>query len=236
MRLFDDDGIERDFFFEISKYSAFLWKSHIERHLALFELYKKTCELPGSVAEFGVYNGSTFFFLARLIEIFNSPQFEKYQSSCHHLYGFDTFEGIIRLQKEDETTLSASQKKVGGFSQKKDVFFKDFENFKKNTTIAERLHAIQGDACVTFPEFIKNNPGIRFRFVLMDFDIFEPTNIILNSIMNLMVPGGIIAFDEYAFPEWPGETKAVDNFIKTNNLKLKSVPYTFAPSAYTIIE
>ena len=51
MKLIDDEGVERDFFFEVSKYSAFLWKSHIERHLALYDLYKLTYELPGSVPE-----------------------------------------------------------------------------------------------------------------------------------------------------------------------------------------
>ena len=47
---------------EMSKYSGFLRTSHISRHLAIYELYKKTINLPGSVAEFGIYNGSTFFF------------------------------------------------------------------------------------------------------------------------------------------------------------------------------
>ena len=40
MKIVDDEGIERDFFFEVSKYSAHLWKSHISRHLALYEFYK----------------------------------------------------------------------------------------------------------------------------------------------------------------------------------------------------
>ena len=214
MKLIDDEGLERDFFFEVSKYSAFLWKSHIERHLALYELYKMTYELPGSVAEFGVFNGSTYFFLARLIEIFNGSQFEKKQSSSHHLYGFDTFEGIVHIHEEDESSIPATQRKIGGFAQHKDIFFKDLEFFKRNTMISERLHIIQGDACSTFPKFIDENPGVRFRFVLMDFDIYEPTKVVLDSIMNHMVPGGIIIFDEYAFPEWPGESKAVDAFIK----------------------
>ncbi len=69
----------------------------------------------------------------------------------------------------------------------------------------------------------------------MDFDIYEPTHVVLESIASLMVPGGIIAFDEYAFPEWPGETKAVDEFIRTHGLTLRAVPHTFAPSAYTIV-
>lgn len=239
MKLVDDEGVERDFFFEVSKYSAFLWKSHIERHLAIYELYKMTYELPGSVAEFGVYNGSTYFFLARLIEIFNRPHFDKFESSSHHLYGFDTFEGIVRLHDYDDTSNPATQttqKKVKGFKQNSASFWKDFEFFKKNTTIQRRLHLVEGDVCQTFPKFIKENPGVRFRFVLMDLDIYEPTNVVLNSMMDFMVPGGIIAFDEYAMPEWPGETKAVDKFIKKHGLKLKGIPNTFAPTAYTIIE
>ena len=236
MKLIDDEGVERDFFFEVSKYSAFLWKSHIERHLALYDLYKLTYELPGSVAEFGVYNGSTFYFLARLIEIFNAPQFDKYGSSSHHLYGFDTFESIVKLQSRDESSSVTTQKKAGGFAQNKDIFFRDFESFKKNTTISQRLHIIKGDVPLTYPKFIEDNPGVKFRFVLMDFDIYEPTKVVLESIMNFMVPGGVIVFDEYAFPEWPGETKAVDMFIRKYGLKLKGWPHTFAPSAYVVIE
>ena len=59
---------------------------------------------------------------------------------------------------------------------------------------------------------------------------------VLDNIYDRMVPGGIIAFDEYSIPEWPGETKAVDEFIKKYKLKLHSLPWTFSPSAYTIIE
>jgi len=236
MKLVDEDNVTRDFFVEMSKYSGHLWKSHIERHLAIYELYKKSSELPGSVAEFGVHNGSTYFFLARLLEIFHKAHFEKYQSCSHHLYGFDTFEGIVRHHKEDETNEAGVQNKLGGFNQNKDIFFKDLETFKTNTEIADRLHVIEGDACLTFPKFSEENPGVRFRFVLMDFDIYEPTKVVLESIINHMVPGGIIAFDEYAFPGWPGETKAVDEFIKKHGLKLKSVSHTFAPSAYTVIE
>jgi hypothetical protein len=39
-----------------------------------------------------------------------------------------------------------------------------------------------------------------------------------------MVPGGIIIFDEYGFPDWPGETKAVDGFVKQHNVTLKTIP------------
>lgn len=236
MKIVDDSGRERDFFFEMSKYAGHLYKSHIERHLAIYELYKKTCELPGSVAEFGLYNGSTFFFLARLIEIFNKPSFEVHDSSSHHLYGFDTFEGIKSLTDMDRTEVPTPKRYTGAFKQDPNVFWCDLKQFKEtNCTIAKRLHTIKGDATVSFPDFIKRNPGVRFRFVLLDMDIFQPTNVVLNSILDYMVAGGIIAFDEYGFPEWPGETIAVDQFVKENHLKLKAISWACAPAAYCVI-
>jgi len=235
MRIIDDKGRERDFFFEVSKYAGFLYRSHLERHLAIFELYRKTAELPGSVAEFGVYNGSTFYFLSRLIEIFNRPCFERDGASSSHLYGFDIFTGITELASEDNTLIETGQRKIGGFRQDPEVFFEDLDWHKStNTTIGGRMHIIQGDVSETFPRFVKENPGVRFRFVLMDLDLYRPTSVVLESIMDYMVPGGIIAFDEYAIQEWPGETLAVDRFIRKYNLKLQSIPWAVAPAAYCV--
>lgn len=236
MKIIDDTGIERDFFFEMSKYAGHLFKSHLERHLAIYELYKKTIELPGSVAEFGLYNGSTFFFLARLIEIFNRASIEIHESSSHHLYGFDTFEGIVNLSEADNSEVQTPQKRIGGFKQENNFFLKDLAHFKEtNCSIAKRLHIVKGDATTSFPDFISKNPGVRFRFVILDMDIFEPTNAVLNSVIDYMVPGGIIAFDEYGFPEWPGETIAADQFIRKNHLKLKAIPWACAPAAYCVV-
>jgi peroxiredoxin len=38
-------------------------------------------------------------------------------------------------------------------------------------------------------------------------------------------------FDEYAVHRW-GESKAVDEFFKDKNAALKSLPWTFSPTAY----
>jgi len=53
--------------------------------------------------------------------------------------------------------------------------------------------------------------------------------------MNFMVPGGIIAFDKCGMPELPGETKAVNEFIKKHNFVLHDMLNTFAPTSYTVL-
>lgn len=232
MKLYDNEGNERDFFWEVSKHAGHLRLSHLSRHLALFEIYKNTLNLPGSVAEFGLYHGSTFFFLARLIEIFHASEHEVHHSASRHLYGFESFEGFAEILPEDKAGINIGPKEVGGLKADSAVFFDTFETFKRDCRVAERLHVIKGNICDTFKIFLEENAGVRLAFALVDFDLYDPTKAVLDRLHDIMVPGGIIVFDEYGFPDWPGETRAVDGFVKRHNLKLKALPWSFAPGAY----
>ena len=235
-KLLDDNGSELDFFNEMSKYSGFLRTSHISRHLAIYEIYKKTINLPGSVAEFGIYNGSTFFFLARLIEIFNSAEHEVHHSASRHLFGFDRFSGFKEISDEDKTVFPESPvKRIGGLKSDSSSFYHTLECLKAESKISHRIHVINGDIEDSYPQFISDYSGVRICLALVDFDLYKPTKIVLDNIYEMMVPGGIIILDEYSFPDWPGETKAVDEFILRHGLKMRSIPWTFAPSAYCVI-
>ncbi|MDD2850947.1 MAG: macrocin O-methyltransferase [Desulfuromonadaceae bacterium] len=234
--MYDKKGRELDFFNEMSKYAGYLRPSHLTRHLAIYELYKKTINLPGSVAEFGVYNGSTYFYLARLIEMFNAPELEHYHAASRHLFGFDTFQGFTSITEKDMTGKDEPAfKKKGGLTGNRETFFDLLECYRKDSSIANRMHIIEGDIVETFPEFLKTNSFARFSFCLMDFDMYVPTKTVLDNLYELMVPGGIIAFDEYGFPLFPGETDAVDEFVSKYDLPLYSIPSTYAPAAYTVI-
>jgi len=235
MKLYNEKDELLDFYRELTKYAGYLRKSYLTRHLALYELFKNVIQLPGSVAEFGMYDGSTFFFLARLIETFNNSEHEVYASSSHHLFGFDNFEGFREIKNEDESNCSLKIKKRGGLKGNRESFFDVLEKFKSECSISQRLHIIEGNIEDTWKTFLQEWKWARFSFCLIDFDLFEPTKIVLDKLYDLMVPGGIIVFDEYGFREFPGETKAVDEFIRMHKLCLKSIPWTFAPAAYCVI-
>ena len=223
------------FFADIANYSGWLRTSIISRHLAIYELYKLTLKLPGSLVEFGVWRGSTFFFLQKLIEIFHSSSDGKNQMSNRKLYGFDTFTGFKEIHKNDQPDAKQMIKKVGKFNFDYKIFNNAFNHSLKDSKVSKRIHIKKGDIKKTWKKFLKENPGIRFCMVIVDMDLFKPTMIVLNDIKKYMVPGGIIVFDEYGYTEWPGETKAVDIFIKKHNLKLQSFAWSYGPGAYTII-
>lgn len=47
------------------------------------------------------------------------------------------------------------------------------------------------------------------------------------------VPGCII-FDEYSAPAWPGETKAVDDFVAREQVPLLKFTAPYGPNAYVV--
>jgi hypothetical protein len=57
--------------------------------------------------------------------------------------------------------------------------------------------------------------------IYLDFDIYEPTKIAIETFINRMPRGGIIAFDELNAKVFPGETIALLETIGIKNLHLK---------------
>lgn len=84
----------------------------------------------------------------------------------------------------------------------------------------------------TVPEFVKNNPRIKISLLNLDTDAYEPAVTILENLYPKIVKGGILLLDDYK--NWPGETKAVDEYFK--NKKIKIQKFDFSKSPHYIIK
>ena len=47
----------------------------------------------------------------------------------------------------------------------------------------------------------------------LDVDLYESYWVALRRLWPHVIPGGIVTFDEYRQPAWPGATLAVDEFF-----------------------
>ncbi|MFO0997586.1 MAG: TylF/MycF/NovP-related O-methyltransferase [Alphaproteobacteria bacterium] len=234
MKLVDSRAVARDFYFEMQKHSLHLRPEWTARQLAVYELYKMTLELPGSIAEFGVRNGANFFYLARMMEIFHAAQRHD-AISARQLYGFDTFRGFPSIAPQDRSHSSWSEMREGGVACfDREVFFRDLEEFRSASAVGRRLHVVEGDVVETLPAFLESNPGVRFALIYLDMDLYEPTKACLELLAPKLVPGAVVVFDEYGLKEFPGETAAADEFLARHKLGVKHFPWCFSPSAYTI--
>lgn len=205
-------------------YNEFLWEAKLDRFtkiLSRYELFRNVIELPGDIVECGVFKGQGLLYWARLLQIFTPLSQRK-------VIGFDTFDGV-----PDSVKGEADRAHSISFSGYGDVPTKVAAKADE-LGLNGRIQIVAGDATKTVPAFVEDNPGFRVALLNLDFDVYEPTKAALEALIDKMVPGGIIMFDEYAVHRW-GESNAADEILKPRGLSLKAVPWSMSPTAYVVV-
>lgn len=153
--------------------------------------------IEGSVAECGVFQGDFSMYINTYF-------------SDRELYLFDTFEGFdekdIKIERElDSHTFDNSM-----FSE--DGFFSD----TSDELVLKRMP--NRDKCVIkkgyFPESAIGCENVKFCFVNLDMDLYQPELEGLRFFWPRMVNGGVILLHDYFHSDLPNVKKAVDDFNK----------------------
>lgn len=205
----------------------------LKRFLAHTELFKQTLDVPGDIAELGVFRGLGLMTWANLLESYCIGDRTK------TVYGFDNWKGFQKLMPEDGMEVSLVQKTVSGFSPEK-----YYEELKDAIAIFDadrfipwkpRVKLVVGNIEETVVEFTNENPGVRFSLIHFDCDLYNPTKVALENLWSILSRGGVMLFDEYSIPDWSGETKAVDEFFSDKpKVKIKKFSWTNAPAGYIV--
>ena len=208
-------------------------RQNLKRFLAHTRLFQQTLNVPGDIAELGVYRGLGLMTWANLLEAFCIGDRTK------TVFGFDNWAGFTGFAPEDGAEKKESGKIIGGFNPadfKRELLSAiDIYDHDRFIPWKPRIKLIDGDIALTVPSFLNDNPGIRFSLVHFDCDLYEPTYAALNAIWPKLARGGILIFDEYGIHDWPGETAAVDQFLAGKpDLRLQTFDWTNAPAAWLV--
>ena len=214
----------------LKHFPVFSRRQALKRFLAHAELFRMSMDLPGDIVELGVFRGLGLLTWANLLEAYCMGNRTK------TVYGFDNWRGFEAIVDEDGPTDERMHKIVGGYSpaDHRRALERAIEIFDSDRFIPQkpRIKLIDGDISESVPEFVNANPGIRISLVHFDCDVYQPTYAALQALWPRVVRGGIVLFDEYAIKEWPGETRAVDEFMAVHpNLRLKTLKWTNSPAA-----
>lgn len=159
----------------------------------LFDFLDRTAQIDGSVAECGVWRGRTFIAMALYL---------KQKGSSKTLWGFDSFQGFDEPAPNDFKNASLAL-----VEQKAEIF---------------RLSNVR-----TVPGYFRESfaavESCRFSFVHIDCDVYDSYKECLDFFYPRMNPNGVLLFDEYDDPEWPGANRAVDEFCDGHGIRLHSV-------------
>jgi hypothetical protein len=200
--------------------------SHYSKDLARYELYKRIIDVPGDIVEGGVFHGGGLFAWARMAQIFNPL-------SKRRVVGFDTFDGFpaaaAQLEYDRQSGAAANEENV-------ELPRPSVERMMQSARamqVEHRIELVPGDATTTIAEYVRDNPGFRIALLNLDFDMYDPTIAALRHLFPLIVPGGVIAFDDYAIRGW-GESDAVDEFFAQRPVRYRSFPWASSPKAYLV--
>ncbi|MBV9576465.1 MAG: class I SAM-dependent methyltransferase [Gammaproteobacteria bacterium] len=207
----------------------------LKRFLAHVELFKLTLDVPGDIAELGVFRGLGLMTWANLLEAYCIGDRTKV------VWGFDNWQGFTDFSPEDGQEVKNANKVVGGFNP--EPFYNELNSaieiydMDRFVSWKKRIHLVNGNIEETVNHFTQENPGVRFSLIHFDCDLYKPTKAALDIFWPLVSRGGVVMFDEYGIHDWPGETKAVDEFLERNpDVKLKTFTWTNTPAAYLIKE
>ncbi len=219
----------------VNLFPVLLRRQNLKRFLAHVELFKLTLDVPGDIAEVGVFRGLGLLTWANLLESYAVGDRTKV------VYGFDNWQGFSELAPEDGAKVDEVQKQPGGFSPA--AYKAELESaisiFDEDRFIPwkARVKLVEGQVEETAPRFAQENPGVRFSLIHLDCDLYKPTKAAIEAFWPRLSRGGVILFDEYAIKDWPGETQAVDEYFASfSNIRIRTLPWTNAPAGYVVKE
>jgi hypothetical protein len=216
--------------FILKNYMAFIQRRDFGQLLAYYELFKLTKELPGSIAEVGIFAGNGLFTWSKLLDTFISTNTGK------KVFGFDNFKGYSQaLTDKDIDAVEYIQSLICNFVFDSEIIDELIKHNNLDQVIAgtERVKLYNAELNTGLDIFKKENIGVRFSLVLIDVNLYISTKWALENFYELVVPGGIIALRGYGVKPWEGESLAVDEFLKDKKInELKSFNFSNYPSVF----
>ncbi len=199
--------------------NGFYLTSHnkrLSKMLAHYELYKSIVGLPGHIVECGVYKGASLIRFATFREVLESAYSRK-------IIGFDAFGEFPKQDEADDAKFIEKFEKDGGFG----ITVEDLENVFTHKSI-ENFELIKGDVMETIPDYLLQHPELKISLLHIDVDVYRPSVFILENLYERVVRGGLVVFDDYGTVA--GETKAVDEFFKGENVCIEKLSISHIPS------
>jgi hypothetical protein len=205
---------------KLDNFPKYVRRQSLKRFLALYEIFKLAMPVKGSIVECGVFKGFGVMSWAKLSAMLEPENFTR------RVYGFDTFEGFASISERDKNAIANPEPRAL-LANSLEELQQILAEYDKDRFLGHmpKVQLIAGDAVETIPRFVQENPHLVVSLLFLDFDLFEPTKIALETFVPRMPKGAIIAFDELDNPMWPGETMALLSTLGISRLRLERLEW-----------
>lgn len=219
---------------KLRSFAKYVPRQLLTKFLANHALFQHVLPVHGHIIECGVYLGAGLMTWAQLSAIYEPV------NHIRRVVGFDSFSGFTKISKKD----MADNKVNAAWAAKGKLAADSYADLQRcielydlNRTIGHipRVELVRGDAMITIPQYLENNQHLVVAMLYLDFDLYEPTKIALETFLPRMPKGAVLAFDELDQAHWPGETIAVLETAGLRNLRIQRLPFHSALS-FAVLE
>jgi len=217
---------------KLENFPKYVSSTTIARFLCKYEIFKHILNVQGSVIECGVLHGGGLMTWAQFSAVLEPMNHQR------KIIGFDTFSGFPAITKEDAIPTTSELVNPGGLAidsfQDLEECIRIYDMYRPLSRIW-KVKLVKGDVKETIPQFIQDNPHTIVSLLYLDFDIFAPTSLALEYLVDRIPKGGVIAFDQLNSESFPGETVAAVKKLGIGNLRIQR-PLLSTSISYAIME
>ena len=204
--------------------SRFVPRQALGYFLARNEIYKQVLDVHGSILDFGIYRGGSFFTWLQLSAIY-----EPY-NHIRKVIGFDSFEGFSAIGEQDKgkNDKDLALKVEGGMAWDGfDEISQGVELYDKNRPLGHvnKGLLVKGDLPGSVENFLDDHDETIVAMANFGLSLYEPTLKILQAIKPRLVKGSILVFEDLNKATWPGESKALLEVFDMSEHSLERLPY-----------
>jgi hypothetical protein len=163
-------------------------------------MVEQVAGVNGDFVECGVSIGHGLLSLMLLSDLTGRPR---------QVYGFDSFAGFPDSTPEDLTADGSYHKRRGDYASPLDIVTRVLADGRVDPAqIEQNLHLVPGFFDQTLPHY-----SGTIALLHLDCDLYTSYKTCLSQLYDRVQPGGLIMFDEYEDPNFPGAQQAADEFF-----------------------
>lgn len=158
--------------------------------------------VSGHIAECGCWRGHSAHMISSILRDHD------FKERLHIFDSFEGLSGLTELDRNERVELSPEQIKAQA-----QFFACDEGVVRANLAEFPFVETYKGWIPTRFPEVER----LRFSFVHIDVDLYEPYRDAITFFYPRMAKGGAIVFDDYGLSQFPGAQTAVDEAVRKFN-------------------
>lgn len=166
-----------------------------QRHYLIPQVLRRVKRLPGEFAEVGCYRGLSAFVSCSVLQSLG-------HNTAFHI--FDSFEGLSK-----PTDVDASVHLPAQYQDASNLFACSEEQVRTNLALFPFVRYHKG----WVPDCFGDASHLRFAYVHIDVDLYQPTRDAVAFFWPRLVPGGAMVLDDYGTMFFPGARKGAGEIL-----------------------